>query len=234
MGPGIKFHSEEAVQMRKENARIRKEKMKILRDRANAEKRELAKIKKKEKLQKIAKLKKEIKKSFNTKGIVVTQVSTKIARREISYTPPSLDFLKFFGVAKTFLMDKLNINEKEIEILLRIYSEPFFTKKEYERMKKACNYRSMPTIESFIKKGFVCKHIQKNTSNVIYNITPQTKVHLENFYNKLKGTSPYSQDPSNKFAKPNASEKEKYVFEEMKASNTYHIHEKERRRLEPK
>lgn len=103
------------------------------------------------------------------------------ARREF-------DFMKFYGIVKRWASVQYSLSIDEIEMLMYFYSEPIFTKKEFDIYNKAMLHKNKQ-IQRFIDIGMI-EGMPGNTTikvagNRLYRLTMKANRRVSSIYKKL-------------------------------------------------
>jgi hypothetical protein len=113
------------------------------------------------------------------------------------------DFMKFYGIVKRWASVQYSLTIDEIEMLMYFYSEPLFTKKEFDIYNTAMLHKNKQ-IQRFIDIGMI-EGLPGNTTikvagNRLYRLTMKANRRVSSIYKKLtlqEEISEYSS--SNKF-----------------------------------
>jgi len=112
--------------------------------------------------------------------------------RKAKRTTPSYDNLKFLKVGRYWIKKKHDISLKELEMLLFLYSENFFTMVTYNKYVNIFGF-NQKLIYTLMNKGLVHKWRKEKFGEVaMYELTKKGRRIMSDFYKKLAGEDDYS------------------------------------------
>jgi len=97
------------------------------------------------------------------------------------------DFMKYWRVVRRWLMVKHNLNITDIDMLLFLFSEGYFTVKKFEEYQTLFSW-DKKRLKRLIDNGWI--HIWRNHGAGkarLYEITPHCRAVIQNMYRKLNG-----------------------------------------------
>lgn len=117
---------------------------------------------------------------------------------------PKNDYLKYWRVARNFIQVKYDLSEPDLEMLLFLFSEEYFTRKTYKEYEKLFSW-DKDRFYRLMKGGWI-ENFQKrqNRTSALYGITYKADRVIISLYNKLNGeVYPESQQSNPYFVKTN-------------------------------
>jgi hypothetical protein len=110
------------------------------------------------------------------------------------------DFVKFYGIVKRWASVQYDLSIDEIEMLLYFYSEPIFTKKEFDVYNTAMLQKNK-SIQRFIDMDMI-EAMRGNTTikvagNRLFRLTRKAKLRVSSIYKKLTLQESISEIPAN-------------------------------------
>ena len=96
------------------------------------------------------------------------------------------DFLKFFRITKLWFCEQYNVDELDVEYLLLIYNELFFSEAEHKLLIRGFGPESY-SIQRCLDKGLIVKSKHKKSGVEVYSITPDLNRAILSFIDKLNG-----------------------------------------------
>jgi hypothetical protein len=110
------------------------------------------------------------------------------------------DFMKFYGIVKRWASVQYNLTIDEIEMMMYFYSEPLFTKKEFDIYNTAMLHKNK-SIKRFVDMGIV-DSLPGNSSikvagNRLYKLSVQANRRVASIYKKLTLQDSISEIPAN-------------------------------------
>lgn len=94
------------------------------------------------------------------------------------------DYLKYWRVVRYWAKIKWNIQEQDLDILLLIYSERFFSREMFDGI-ESCVKWDRNRMERLIRNGFV--GVVQEKPKKLFAITPSAKAMVTLIYKKLEG-----------------------------------------------
>lgn len=138
------------------------------------------------------------------------------------YTRPKKeDYLKYWRVIRYFVKAKYNLTAADLDIILFLYSESYFTKKKFDEFNELLSW-DKNRLSRLIKNGWVEIFTEnKNKKKGIYQLSYKTKRVVRSIYKKLSGEEiPTSQSSNPMFAK-NVSYSDKIYRNMIKEMNEF-------------
>ena len=115
---------------------------------------------------------------------------------EYQYRPRQHNFLKYWRVVKYYIKEKYQISEPEIEMLLFLYDENVFSKKDFNWFSATMSWDkkrfSKMVDDGYIKIWRNRKETQKSS---LYELTIKSKRICNHLYKKLMQEEIISEDP---------------------------------------
>lgn len=97
------------------------------------------------------------------------------------------DFLKYFKVVRYWVRVKHNLNLNDLEMLLFLFSEGYFTLKTFKEYQSMFRW-DKERLNKLIEGGWVHIWRKKAPGKVqLYEVTPHGRAVIQNFYRKLNG-----------------------------------------------
>jgi hypothetical protein len=94
------------------------------------------------------------------------------------------DYLKYWRVVRYWAKVKWNIQEQDLDILLLIYSEKYFSREMFDGI-ESCVKWDRNRMERLIQNGFV--GVVQEKPKKLFAITPSAKAMVTIIYKKLEG-----------------------------------------------
>jgi hypothetical protein len=94
------------------------------------------------------------------------------------------DYLKYWRVIRYWAKVKWNIQEADLDVLLLVYSEKFFSKETFDTM-ESCVAWDRGRMERLIRNGFI--GVVQEEPRRLFAITPSAKAMITLIYKKLEG-----------------------------------------------
>jgi len=136
---------------------------------------------------------------------------------------PSYDYLKYWRVIRYFIKAKYNISQAELDILLFLYSEKYFSKDKFEEFDKLLSWDEN-RFDKLLRDGWIAlfrPYNQKTREKALYEISYKGRRMVGSIYKKLNGEEiPVSQSTNPIFAK-NVSYSDRRYREFIREMNAY-------------
>jgi hypothetical protein len=113
----------------------------------------------------------------------------KVQRRE-----PSSDYLKYYRVARYWARRKYNVNQNDLEVLLFLYSERFFTKTKFRQYENIFEWEKARWDKLSRDKWISMWRRTAPGQHAIYEVSLKGKRMMASFYKKLEGKENYPTD----------------------------------------
>lgn len=146
---------------------------------------------------------------------------TKLNPMEEYTRPKKEDYLKYWRVIRYFVKAKYNLTAADLDIILFLYSESYFTKKKFDEFNELLSW-DKNRLSRLIKNGWVEIFTEnKNKKKGVYQLSYKTKRVVRSIYKKLSGEEiPTSQSSNPMFAK-NVSYSDKVYRNMIKEMNEF-------------
>ena len=106
---------------------------------------------------------------------------------------PKNNYLKYWRVVRNFIQVKYNLSEPDLDILLFLFSEEYFTRDTYKEYAKLFSW-DQKRFYRLIKEGWIENYQKKQKlTKALYGITYKTERAIKSLYDKLNGGS-YSEN----------------------------------------
>ena len=107
------------------------------------------------------------------------------------------DFLKHFKVVRYFIQKQHNLSLQDLEMLLFLYSEKRFSKKDFSRFESIMSWES-DRFKRLVKEGWIkeWRPFYKG-AKAIYELTHKGKVTISKVYNLLLGEDKFPESSRN-------------------------------------
>ncbi|MDB9874040.1 hypothetical protein OAC97_02135 [Flavobacteriaceae bacterium] len=103
---------------------------------------------------------------------------------------PKNDFLKYWRVARNFMRVRYNLSDPDLDMLLFLYSEEYFTRDTYKEYAKLFSWQTN-RFYRLIDEGWIENHQKKQKlTKALYGTTYKTTRVIGSLYKKLNG-EPY-------------------------------------------
>jgi CDP-diacylglycerol pyrophosphatase len=103
---------------------------------------------------------------------------------------PKNDFLKYWRVARNFMRVRYNLSDPDLDMLLFLYSEEYFTRDTYKEYAKLFSWQ-INRFYRLIDEGWIENHQKKQKlTKALYGTTYKTTRVIGSLYKKLNG-EPY-------------------------------------------
>ena len=97
------------------------------------------------------------------------------------------DYLKYFRLARYYVRSKYKLKLGDLEMLLYLYSEGYFSKQVFHEYKQIMSWEKNK-LERFIEEGWISVFREKvKGRKAMYQLTHKTKHMINNLYNILDG-----------------------------------------------
>ena len=115
---------------------------------------------------------------------------------------PKRDYLKYWKVIREFTKKKYGINQADLDMLLFLYSETYFSKDKFTEFAKLISWDTM-RFERLRKDKFIDVFRQKTGNRrTVYELSFKAKRMIESVYKKLEGEEiPTSEGANPMFAR---------------------------------
>jgi hypothetical protein len=136
---------------------------------------------------------------------------------------PQDDYLKYWRVIRYYVKAKYNINQAELDILLFLYSEKYFTKDKFEEFDTLLSWDEN-RFDNLLRDGWIIKfrpYNQKTKEKALYEISYKGKRLVSSIYKKLGGEELPSSSTNNPLFAKNVSYSDKRYREFIKEMNAY-------------
>lgn len=141
--------------------------------------------------------------------------------RDVRRQSPSFNYLKFLKVARYWVRKKHGLCLQELEMLLFLRTEYFFTRAVFVEYSNIFGF-SVSMFNDLLREGWVVKWRKEKYGEVaMYEVSSKGKRMLASFYKKLDGTNDYSTQPRKNpvFDKKNQSYTDKTMAMQMRRIN---------------
>ena len=129
-----------------------------------------------------------MKKAGKKHSVVVTK-SKKTKR--IQRAEPASDYMKYYRVAKYWMRERYGISNSDLEALLFLYSEVFFSKTKFKQYENIFSWERS-RFDRLIRDKWVSNWRKAAPGqHAIYEVSLKGKRALVSFYKKLEGSEPY-------------------------------------------
>ena len=124
------------------------------------------------------------------------------------------NYLKYWKVIRRYMKVKYEVGQADLDMLLFLYSEEYFTKEKFEEFDALLSWDKC-RFEKLRERGFIAPLRTRAIGNkAIYQLTTKSKAMIQSIYRKLSGEEiPVSQSQNRMFAK-NVSYLDK-VYQDM-------------------
>lgn len=97
------------------------------------------------------------------------------------------DYMKYWRVVRTYFCRKYKINTAELEMLMFLYSEKYFTRKKFAQFDRLLPF-STKRLKKLMDMGFI-ERFKTNSRNerVMYAVSDKTIRMIKSMYAKLEG-----------------------------------------------
>lgn len=98
-----------------------------------------------------------------------------------------MNYLKYWRVVRYFVNAKYGIRQPDLEMLIFLYDEPYFTKAKFKEFDKVFSW-DKDRFDRLIKNGWVEKVSVESKSRLgVYNLTFKAKRIIDYVYSLLEG-----------------------------------------------
>mgnify|MGYP002623498594 FL=1 len=98
-----------------------------------------------------------------------------------------MNYLKYWRVVRYFINAKYGITQPDLEMLIFLYDEPYFTKAKFKEFDKVFSW-DKDRFDRLIKNGWVEKVSVESKSRLgVYNLTFKAKRIIDYVYSLLEG-----------------------------------------------
>lgn len=122
------------------------------------------------------------------------------------------DYLKYWRVVRAYYKKQHGLSSAEFDMLLFLYSEGYFTKKDFAVFNKILPWNKR-RFNDLVTKGFIANFRKRGGSRPgLYMVTRKTKSVFSNMYAVLNGELPMSESQANNpmFRKSSGYNQRKY------------------------
>jgi hypothetical protein len=142
------------------------------------------------------------------------KIPTKIRKSHVRYEPKS-DYLKYWKVVRQWARTKYNIGTADIEMMLFLYSEGLFNKKQFEEYNEIMSWDRNRFHDLLNDKWIIVWRKRKGSQSTLYELGFKGKRLCSTIYRKLNKEETVSEDRrQNPMFEPSADYSDK-VFRKM-------------------
>jgi len=108
------------------------------------------------------------------------------------------NFLKNWRTVKYHVKRKYGISDPDVDILLYLYDEDYFTKKQFDEISSLMKWESL-RFYRLRKDGFITVFRaagETKDRRILYDLSQKSKIIVSGIYKKLLGEEPISMDPA--------------------------------------
>lgn len=108
------------------------------------------------------------------------------------------NFLKYWRVVKYHVKRKYGISDPDVDILLYLYDEDYFTKKQFDEISALMKWESLRFFR-LKRDGFIVVFRaagETKDRRILYDLSQKSKMIVSGIYKKLLGEEEISMDPS--------------------------------------
>jgi hypothetical protein len=140
------------------------------------------------------------------------------------------DYLKYYRVIRYYFCTKYNITYPDLELLFFLYSEQYFSTKDFEQYNELF-YWENKKLYRLIHDGWISVFRKKDGhKRTVYCVSHKGKIMLDSFYKKLSGEEISEEERSNPLFKRNVKYTDKVYRNMIKKMNKF---TKQQRYLSP-
>jgi len=111
----------------------------------------------------------------------------KIIDRSYTKKAPSNDYLKYWRVLRYFFQTKYELSTSELEVLLFLYSERYFSKDKFDEFDELLSW-DVQRFERLKKKGWISVFRKRRGKHkALYELSYKARRMLGSLYKKLNG-----------------------------------------------
>lgn len=132
-----------------------------------------------------------MKKAGKKHSVVVTKPRTNNKTKRIQRTVPVSDYLKYYRVARYWMKKRYGLNRNDLETLLYLYSEGFFSKTKFMEWANIYSWEKLRFNRLVSEKWISNWRKAAPGQHAIYEVSLKGKRAMVSFYKKLEGTEPY-------------------------------------------
>lgn len=96
------------------------------------------------------------------------------------------DFLKYWSVIRYFVRAKYGLNQEQLDLILFLYSEKYFTLKKFEELDNVLRWDKKRLV-NMINDGWIEIFVKKTGTNTIYKLSYKSLRLCISIYDKLNG-----------------------------------------------
>lgn len=142
-----------------------------------------------------------------------------LKRPYINKVTNEYSYLKYFKVIRYFFKAKYKLNTEDLDMLLFLYSEPYFTMKKFEEYDNIFGW-SRVRFRNLMDREFIYVfREQHGRTQELYDLTPRAKNIIKSFYNKLNGEEMPMTTDQNPMMRKNVCFSDKVYRMEIKKMN---------------
>ena len=131
----------------------------------------------------------------------------------------TMNYLKYWRVVRYFINAKYGISQPDLEMLIFLYDEPYFTKAKFKEFDKVFSW-DKDRFDRLIKNGWVEKISVESKSRLgVYNLTYKAKRIITYVYSLLEGKEFPTMPDNNPVFKRNVSFTDKMYRQVMMQIN---------------
>ena len=121
----------------------------------------------------------------------------------------TMNYLKYWRVVRYFINAKYGISQPDLEMLIFLYDEPYFTRAKFKEFNKVFSW-DKNRFNRLIQNGWIEKVSVESKSRLgVYNLTYQAKRIIGYVYSLLNGTEFPMEERNNPVFKRNVSYNDK-------------------------
>ena len=111
----------------------------------------------------------------------------KLIDRSYTKKTPSNDYLKYWRVIRYYFKKKYNISTADLEMLLFLYSERYFSKEKFNEFNELLSW-DVKRFDSLLKKGWIgVFRKNRHKHKTLYEISHKGRHMIGSIYKKLNG-----------------------------------------------
>ena len=111
--------------------------------------------------------------------------------KRVQRVEPISDYLKYYRTARYWMKKRYGIGKDDLEVLLYLYSEGFFSKTKFREYENIFSWEKRRFDRLIAGKWISAWRKPSPGQHAIYEVSLKGKRAMQSFYKKLEGSEPY-------------------------------------------
>ena len=135
--------------------------------------------------------------------------------------PPPQDYLKYWRVVRYFIKAKYGVGQAELEILLFLYSEKYFSKDKFDEFNELISW-DKDRFGNLLKNGWLNVFRKKEGNRrTVYELSRKARIMVSLVYHKLNGEEFAEHERHNPLFRADAKYMDKVYRNYIKEMNSF-------------